>query len=131
VGIAGTAAAAFGEPLVGAAEGGLDQNPVTFASPPGRRRPLDDADNLVPGDERPGTGIGGEDIRDRVALHEREVGPADAGQGGADQDPSGTWRNRGTNVANLDRKRGALGRTTTPSTPPATGPGVHEGRIDD
>ena len=52
VGIARAAAAAFGQSLVRAAEGRFDEHPIALVRPAGRGGALDDAHDLMPGDER-------------------------------------------------------------------------------
>ena len=127
VGLAGAAATALGEALVGAAQGRLDQDAVALVSPARRRGALHDADDLVAGNERAGGGVGGEHVGHRVAMDEGEIGAADPGQRGADEHPSGTGRDRGPDVAHLDGKRGARLRAATPATTPAAGAGVDAG----
>ncbi len=129
--IPGAAAAALGEPLVGAPQGRFDEDPVALASPAGRGGTLHDAHHLVAGNERARRGVGGEDVGHRVTMDEGEIGAADARERRADEHPAGTRRNRGPDIAHLDRKRGARLRATTPATAPTAGAGVDEGRVDD
>ncbi len=120
-----------GQALVGAAQGRLDEDAVALVRPAGRGGALHDADDLVAGDERAGGAVGGEHVRDGVAMDEREVGPADARECRADQHPAGAGRHRRPDVADLDRERRARLSATAPAAAPAAGAGVHEGRVDD
>jgi len=121
MGVAGTAATAFGQTLVAqrrSARPGRDlpRGPSVWRKrvPPRRR--------LVAGDERARSAIRREHVGNRVTVHEGEVGAADAASAG-DEHPSGPGWNRRPDVAYLDGKRRVRLRATTTTAAPPPEPG--------